>query len=267
MTTNRFEQLPAQRALSVFFTAGHPRRDDTLTVLKLLQESEVNFVEIGFPFSDPIADGPTIQASNHTALANGMTLERLFDQLATLRTGEITLPVLLMGYLNPVEQFGRERFFESAARLGVDGLILPDMPFDEYLSTYKPLYQKHKIQPVFLVTSRTDEARIRAFDAERPAFLYVLSSDAVTGGKALVTTEREAFFRRLAGMKLTSRLIVGFGVSDRESFNAVTKHTAGAIVGSAFVRALNGASQGASQHRSDPQALRSLVNDFITQVR
>jgi tryptophan synthase alpha chain len=259
--------MSEQRALSVFFTAGYPRRDDTIAILKALQSCEVDFVEVGFPFSDPIADGPTIQQSNHVALSNGMTLERLFDQLATLRNGETALPVLLMGYLNPVEQFGRERFFESAARCGVDGLILPDMPFDEYLSTYKPLYQTHKLKPVFLVTSRTDEARIRAFDAERPAFLYVLSSDAVTGGKAQVTDEREAFFQRLANMRLASRLIVGFGVSDRESFNAVTKHTSGAIIGSAFVRALSELPQGATQHASELQVLNSTVNNFIKQVR
>ena len=267
MPTNRFDQMPRQRALSVFFTAGHPRRDDTLTILNALQQNEVDFVEVGFPFSDPIADGPTIQESNHVALANGMSLARLFTQLSALREGTITLPVLLMGYLNPVEQFGRERFFEEAAKCGVDGLILPDMPFEEYLSTYKPLYQEHKIQPVFLVTSRTEENRIRAFDAERPAFLYVLSSDAVTGGKAFVTAERDSFFQRVAGMGLSSRLVVGFGVSDRESFNAVTKHTSGAIIGSAFVRALPAAPPGMDSHSSDPEALRSIVSDFIKQVR
>jgi tryptophan synthase alpha chain len=259
--------MTAQRTLSVFFTAGYPRRDDTISILKALQSCEVDFVEVGFPFSDPIADGPTIQQSNHVALANGMTVEHLFDQLAALRDGEIALPVLLMGYLNPVEQFGRERFFESAARCGVDGLILPDMPFDEYLSTYKPLFQKHKLKPVFLVTSRTDEERIRAFDAESPAFLYVLSSDAVTGGRAHVTDEREAFFQRLKNMRLASRLIVGFGVSDRESFNTVTKHTSGAIIGSAFVRALSGIPQGATQYASQLQLLNSTVSNFIKQVR
>lgn len=267
MTSNRFDQIPRQRALSVFFTAGHPRRDDTLTLLTALQQSEVDFVEVGFPFSDPIADGPTIQQSNHVALANGMTLELLFDQLTTLRQSQVTLPVLLMGYLNPLEQFGRERFFQKAAMCGVDGLILPDMPFDEYLSRYKTLYHAHKIKPVFLVTSRTEEARIRAFDDEKPAFIYVLSSDAVTGGKAQVTGEREAFFQRLANMGLSSRLIVGFGVSDRESFNAVTKHTSGAIIGSAFVRNLSSAPQGTTNHASDPEALRSIVSDFIKQVR
>lgn len=267
MTSNRFDHLPQKGALSIFFTAGYPRRDDTVHILKALQQSEVDFVEIGFPFSDPIADGPTIQESNHVALANGMSVARLFEQLESVKRAEIGLPILLMGYLNPVEQFGRERFFERAAACGVDGLFLPDMPFEEYLSTYKPLYLKSGIKPAFFVSSRTEPERIRALDAEAPAFLYVLSSDAVTGGKALVSQDREAFFQRLAGMGLSSRLIVGFGVSDRESFNAVTKHTSGAIIGSAFVRAVGKATQGQTAHVSDSTVLQSIISEFIKQVR
>lgn len=267
MISNRFDKIPRKGALSVFFTAGFPRRDDTLPILTALQEGEVDFVEIGFPFSDPIADGPTIQESNHIALANGMNVERLFEQLAPLRQAGCALPILLMGYLNPVEQFGRERFFEKAASCGVDGLFLPDMPFDEYLSTYKPLYRKYGLRSPFFVTPRTEEARIRMFDAEQPAFLYVLSSDAVTGGTATVTEERQAFFKRLMGMNLVSPLIVGFGVSDRQSFEAVTKHTSGAIIGSAFVRTLRDIPQGVNDTTSDPSALRSRVIDFIKQVR
>jgi tryptophan synthase alpha chain len=224
-------------------------------------------VEIGFPFSDPVADGPTIQASNHVSLGNGMTVETLFEQLKGIRTGEITIPVLLMGSLNPIERFGRERFFERAADCGIDGLIIPDMPFEEYLARYKPLYVRHSIKPVFLITSRTDEARIRAFDAEHPAFIYVVSSDAVTGGTASVTDERDAFFKRLADLRLASRLLVGFGVSDRDSFQAVTKHTAGAIIGSAFVRAVQQAPQGPSSHESDRPALQKIVSEFVKQVR
>ena len=267
MTCSRFEQLPQKNALTVFFTAGHPRLQDTLPIISALQASEVNMVEVGFPFSDPVADGPTIQASNHVALGNGMTVATLFEQLKTLRGGEITVPVLLMGSLNPIERFGRERFFETAARCGIDGMILPDMPFEEYIARYKPLYERHSIKPVFLITSRTEESRIRAFDAERPAFLYVVSSDAVTGGKATVSEERDAFFKRLADMKLSSRLLVGFGVSDRESFQAVTKHTAGAIIGSAFVRTLEKTAQGSSPDQSDRVALQTTVSQFIKQVR
>lgn len=267
MTYNRFEQLPTTQALSVFFTAGYPRRDDTIPTLQALHDAEVDMVEIGFPFSDPVADGPTIQDSNAQALANGMTVQRLLEQLRELRSSGATFPALLMGYLNPVERYGAERFFEEAGRCGVDGLILPDMPFEEYLTRYKTLYKKNGLKPVFLVTSRTAEERIRAFDAESPAFLYVLSSDAVTGGKAAVTNDREAFFKRLRDMKLSSRLIVGFGVSDRESFHAVTTHTHGAIIGSAFVRAVKDLPQGASETTSDVAALKTKVKEFIQQVR
>ena len=267
MTSSRFEQLPANQALSVFFTAGHPRRDDTIAILQALQEAEVDMVEIGFPFSDPVADGPTIQEGNARALANGMTVELLFEQLRELRSTGVTYPVLLMGYLNPVERYGAARFFEEAGQCGVDGLILPDMPFEEYLTRYKPLYDKNGLKPVFLITSRTSPERIRAFDEVNPAFLYVVSSDAVTGGKASVTHDRDAFFKRLNDMKLRSRLIVGFGVSDRESFRAVTTHTHGAIIGSAFVRAVKDLPQGASETTSDAATVNKTVKEFIKQVR
>ena len=267
MTKNRFEQLPSTQALSVFFTAGHPRQDDTIAVLLALQDAEVDMVEIGFPFSDPVADGPTIQESNAQALANGMTVQRLFEQLKDLRAANVTYPVLLMGYLNPVERYGAQRFFETASLCGVDGLILPDMPFEEYLTRYKSLYERNGLKPVFLVTSRTPAERIRAFDRESPAFLYILSSDAVTGGRAHVSSDREAFFKQLKDMKLKSRLIVGFGVSDRESFQSVTAHTHGAIIGSAFVRAIKGLPKGATEKSSDTAVLNRAVRDFIKQVR
>lgn len=259
MTCSRFLQLPAERALSVFFTAGFPRLGNTMPILEALQESGVDMAEVGFPFSDPVADGPTIQESNLVALGNGMTVATLFEQLSALRRSGVTMPVLLMGYLNPLERFGAESFFARAAECGVDGLILPDMPFDEYLDRYRALFKKEGLKPVFLVTSRTSEERIRAFDAEEPAFLYVLSSDAVTGGRAAVSEERDAFFRRLKEMRLKSKLIVGFGVSDRESFNAVTRHTAGAIIGSAFVRAVAEA--------KDDAGLREVTKKFIAGVR
>ncbi len=259
MTCSRFLQLPAERALSVFFTAGFPRLGNTMPILEALQESGVDMAEVGFPFSDPVADGPTIQESNLVALGNGMTVATLFEQLSGLRRSGVTMPVLLMGYLNPLERFGAESFFARAAECGVDGLILPDMPFDEYLDRYRALFKKEGLKPVFLVTSRTSEERIRAFDAEEPAFLYVLSSDAVTGGRAAVSEERDAFFKRLKEMRLKSKLIVGFGVSDRESFNAVTRHTAGAIIGSAFVRAVAEA--------KDDAGLREVTKKFIAGVR
>lgn len=264
MTCDRLSALPEKKIVSIFCTAGFPRHHDTRAVLRGLQDAGAAMIELGFPFSDPVADGPTIQAANLRSLSQGMNSKVLFSQLEGMRE-EITIPVLLMGYLNPVEQYGAEAFFKAAAESGVDGLILPDMPFEDYLERYKALYRKYSLRPVFFVTSRTSEDRIRAFDAEEPAFLYVLSSDAITGGRATVSAERESFYRTLAGMKLSSRLIVGFGVQDRGSYDDVTRHTAGAIVGSAFVRALENLAAGESEHRSDTAEMNSVIKDFVAE--
>jgi tryptophan synthase alpha chain len=263
---SRFDTLPEREVLSVFFTAGYPRRDDTVTILRALQAAGVHLVEIGFPFSDPVADGPTIQESNQRALAQGMNVAHLFEQLRGIREGGVSIPVILMGYLNPIERFGVERFFKTAAECGIDGFILPDMPFDEYLERYRPLYREYGMKPVFLITSRTEEGRIRAFDAEEPAFLYVLSSDAVTGGRAQVTHEREGYFKRLRDMKLRSKLLVGFGVSDRESYQAVTLHTHGAIVGSAFLRAIAELPAGEHADGSSAEAVNVAVSEFVAGI-
>lgn len=266
MASNRFSTLPTRKALSLFCTAGFPRRDDIVPVVERLQAAGVDMVEIGFPFSDPTADGPTIQASNARALSNGMTLALLFSQLRALRE-KVTIPVLLMGYLNPVEQYGCERFLRDAAACGIDGVILPDMPFEEYCETYKPLFQEAGVKPVFLVTSRTAADRIAAFDREEPAFIYVVSSDAVTGGTVVVSEERAAFFKRLAEMNLKSQLIVGFGVSDKASFDSVTERARGAIIASAFLRAIADLpAQSGDPHRSD-FASSGVIEKFVAQVR
>ncbi len=266
MMSDRLERMPKERALSIFFTAGYPRLDDTVAILKALERSGVDMVEVGFPFSDPVADGPTIQASNMTALAGGMTVDLLFQQLEGLRE-HVSMPVLLMGYLNPVEQFGVERFLAKASACGVDALILPDMPFDEYRARYKPLFHKHGLKPVFLVTSRTEEERIRDLDAEQPAFLYVVSSDMITGSKAQISDQQDSFFKWLKGLNLSSKLIVGFGVTDRGSFESVTQHTSGAIVGSAFVRALADLPEGEGKERSAEGELGKIVSNFVAQFR
>lgn len=234
---DKFEQLPKARALSIFYTAGYPRLNDTVPLLKKLAACGVDMLEVGFPFSDPVADGPIIQESNRIAIENGMNLSVLFEQLREIRLFT-DIPVLLMGYLNPVEQYGIERFLSDASECGVDGAILPDMPFELYLKLYKPLFKKYGVRPVFLVTTRTPDSRIRAFDEEDPAFHYLLSSDAVTGGKVAVSEEREAFFKRVSEMGLKRPLFVGFGVRDRASFDSVTKFTRGAIVGSGFLKAV-----------------------------
>jgi tryptophan synthase alpha chain len=251
---------------SVFFTAGFPRLADTRVILSELQRNGVDMVEIGFPFSDPIADGPTIQQSSYRAIENGMTVAKLFEQLTDIRK-EITMPIVLMGYANPMLQYGEEAFLRDCARCGVDALFVPDLPFEEYRAKYATLFEKHAVAPIFFVTTRTPEARIRQIDAEQPAFLYVVSSEAVTGGTAEVTVERDAFFSRLAQMNLKSPLIVGFGVADKVGFQGVTKHTQGAIVGSAFVRAVCDAKPGASGHESDPADLAHRIREFREQFR
>jgi tryptophan synthase alpha chain len=265
-TLDRFARLPKKRALSIFYTAGYPRLRDTVPLLRELATSGVDMVEIGFPFSDPVADGPTIQESNRVAIENGMTLPVLFEQLREART-YADIPILLMGYLNPVEQYGIERFLRDAAACGVDGVILPDLPFEQYCKRYKPLFVEHRVRPVFLVTTRTPPERIRAFDSEDPAFLYLLSSDAVTGGSVCVSSEREAFFRRVSEMNLTRPLFVGFGVRDRQSFDSVTAFTHGAIIGSGFLQAI--ADLPASQDdptRSDLTGSR-IVEQFSKSIR
>jgi tryptophan synthase alpha chain len=266
MRSDRFGRMPTSRALSIFFTAGFPRRDDTMPILQQLEAAGVDMVEVGFPFSDPVADGPTIQASSQRALSNGMSLELLFRQLQGMRAS-VSIPVLLMGYLNPVEQYGFERFITDAAQCGIDGVIIPDMPFEEYLERYKPLFDRSGVRPVFLITSRTEPDRIRALDRENPAFLYVLSSDAVTGGAVSVSSDRDAFFKRLADMGLSSRLVVGFGVSDKTSFDAVTRHTSGAIVGSAFVKVLASLLESrGNPHETDLQR-GTVLSNFVRQLR
>ncbi len=266
MMSSRFEALPPEQALSIFFTAGYPRLTDTMSILRALQKARVDMVEVGFPFSDPVADGPTIQASNMKALEQGMSVEVLFQQLENLRR-DVLIPVLLMGYLNPVERFGVERFLAKASDCGVDALILPDMPFDEYRTRYKPLFRKYGIKPVFLVTSRTEEVRIREFDAEEPAFLYVVSSDTITGSRAQISEQQDTFFKWLRELNLASKLIVGFGVTDRASFDCVTRHTHGAIVGSSFVRALVEVAPGPDEKSSAPQLLEQRILDFVAQYR
>lgn len=237
--TDRFASLPKSGALSIFFTAGYPRLNDTVPLLKLLQnEAGVDMVEIGFPFSDPIADGPTIQESNRIAIENGMRLAVLFKQLSAARSEGVTIPLLLMGYLNPVEQYGFARFVSAASSCGIDGLIIPDLPFEQYKNRYREIYIRNNVRPVFLVTPRTTRARIESFLEERPAFLYLLSSDGVTGGALEISSEREAFFKRIASTVQDTPLFVGFGVRDQATFRAVTKYTSGAIVGSYLLNAI-----------------------------
>jgi tryptophan synthase alpha chain len=225
-----------QRVLNVYCTAGFPHADSTLEVMKALQDSGADLIELGMPYSDPLADGPVIQASSTRALENGMTLARLFEQLKDMRR-EIKVPVLLMGYMNPVLQYGFDKFCEAAAMAGVDGLILPDLPMFEFETEYGPVMKAHGLDFVFLVTPETSDIRIRKVDALSSGFLYAVSSSSTTGG-AKDMSGQENYFRRLKEMELRNPVLVGFGIRDRASFEAACRYANGAIIGTAYIRAI-----------------------------
>jgi tryptophan synthase alpha chain len=229
-----------QRVLNVYCTAGFPRLDSTLEVMRALQDGGADLIELGMPYSDPLADGPVIQASGTVALSNGMTIAKLFEQLGSMRE-TVTVPVLLMGYMNPVLQYGFEKFCEAAAKAGVDGLILPDLPIYEFETEYGPVMKRYGLDFVFLVTPETSPERIRQVDALSSGFLYAVSSSSTTG-KDKDMGEQEAYFARLKGMNLNNPVLIGFGIRDRATFDAASRHANGAIIGTAYIRALEGAS-------------------------
>ncbi|HTJ13760.1 MAG TPA: tryptophan synthase subunit alpha [Dinghuibacter sp.] len=236
---NRIDTLFAggrRGVLSVYCTAGYPQRDSTLEVMEALQDSGVDMIELGMPYSDPLADGPVIQASSMAAIANGMTVELLFQQLQGFR-GRVKVPVLLMGYLNTVLQYGFERFCADAAAAGIDGLILPDLPMHEYETQYAPVLRTHGLHLVFLVTPETAPERIRKIDALSSGFLYAVSSSSTTGKNKEMS---ETYLQRLEAMGLTNPVLVGFGIRDAATFDAACAHTNGAIIGTAFIKALKG---------------------------
>jgi tryptophan synthase alpha chain len=241
---------------SIFFTAGYPKLESTPDIYLALQEAGVDFVEIGFPFSDPIADGSTIQKTSEQAIRNGMNLEVLFSQLRGIRE-QISMPIILMGYLNPVLRYGIERFVSDCSDAGVQGLILPDLPLSEYERDWKDLLSEKGISAVFLVTPQTSEERIREIDALSTSFIYAVSSQAVTGGTADSSSRefQEAYFKRLAGMKLLHPVVVGFGIHDKDSFDFASKHLQGGIIGSEFLRVIGTAAD-----------LESTIQSFITKI-
>jgi len=237
MTLHNLFQTKKSNILSVFFTAGFPTLDATHAIAKHLQDAGADLIEIGIPFSDPIADGPVIQESNNVALANGMTVKKLLTQVAAIRK-DVTLPIILMGYINPVLQYGMEKFCSEAAAAGVNGLILPDMPMNEYQKTYKPLFEKYNLSNTFLISPTTSEARIRLIDEATNGFIYAVSSSSTTGAKSGFTVEQEAYFEKLKALNLKNPFLVGFGISDHKTFSKVNEYGAGAIIGSAFISLL-----------------------------
>ncbi|MBA9079424.1 tryptophan synthase subunit alpha [Rufibacter quisquiliarum] len=258
MPNNRLTQLFREKTgnlLNVYFTAGYPKLEDTVTILEELEASGADLVEIGMPFSDPLADGPTIQASNMVALDNGMSLKVLLKQLEGVRE-KVTLPIILMGYLNPVMQYGFERFCEDAARVGVDGLILPDLPFAEYEEEYKPILEKHGLSLIFLITPQTSDTRIRQIDNLTNSFIYMVSSASTTGSQVQTNDAQQAYFSRVRNLGLKNPLLIGFGISDKNSFELACQTAHGAIIGSAFIKALQ-----------NPAEVRENVRGFLKSIK
>lgn len=237
---NRIDQLFNERMegiLSIYFTAGFPKRDDTVAVIKTLEKHGVDILEIGVPFSDPMADGPVIQASGTKALENGMSVKRLFEQLEGIRES-VSIPLVLMGYLNPIMKFGFERYCEHAARCGIDGLIIPDLPFSEYMEAYKSIAEKHGLHMIMLITPETSEERVRLIDEHTNGFIYMVSSASVTGARDAFSEENLAYFRRINAMQLKNPRLIGFGISNKGTFEAACREASGAIIGSKFVSLL-----------------------------
>ena len=237
---NRIDSLFTQkqsRIMSIYYPAGYPTLDDTMPVLHSLQEAGIDMVEIGIPFSDPMADGPVIQQASTQALRNGMSLRLLFSQLKEMRP-KIHIPVILMGYLNPIMQYGFELFCESCRETGIDGVIIPDLPFAEYLSEYKPVADRYDLRMIMLITPETSEERIREIDAHTSGFIYMVSSAATTGAQRTFDQHKQAYFRRIQAMNLRNPRLIGFGVSNHDTLEAAFAHANGAIIGSKFVQML-----------------------------
>jgi len=228
-----------KKVLNVYFTAGYPALNDTITIMQSLAEAGADIIEIGMPYSDPLADGPVIQESSSVALINGMTIQVLFDQLANCRSNPLLADkgIILMGYMNPVLQFGFEKFCAAAVEAGVDGLILPDLPEFEFENEYGKIIKKYGLDFIFLVTPETTDVRIKRLDELSSGFLYAVSSSATTGGNTdLLAVEK--YLERLQSMKLKNPILVGFGIKDKTSFNAASKNSNGAIIGSAYIKVL-----------------------------
>jgi tryptophan synthase alpha chain len=237
---SRIKKLFANRKnniLSVFYTAGFPQLGDTVPVGKYLEAAGADLIEIGIPFSDPIADGPVIQESNKVALDNGMSVKKLLEQIVELRK-TVNLPILLMGYVNPVLQYGFDNFCRDASQAGIDGLILPDLPLDEYLTDFKTSAEKYDLHMTFLISPTTSEERIRRIDESTQGFMYVVSSSSTTGARGTLTSDQEMYFEKLKSMKLRNPFLIGFGISDHDTFHTACQYGSGAIIGSAFITLL-----------------------------
>ncbi len=255
---NRIKALFQQKQnniLSVFCTAGYPEINSLVPILEALQESGVDMVEIGMPFSDPTADGPVIQYSNTIAIDNGMMLKVLFQQLKGIRA-KIHIPLVLMGYINPAMQYGMENFLRDAHNCGIDGIIIPDLPMYEYEQIYKNLFEKYQLENIFLITPQTSPERIQKIDELSNSFIYVVSSNSITGGKSNIADVQIQYFQRIKDMQLKNPTVIGFGIKDKSTFDTACMYANGAIIGSAFVQAID-----------KSKDLKNDVSNFIKQIK
>lgn len=251
---NKLFQEKKERILSVYFTAGFPNLEDTVPTIQALQKNGVELIEIGMPFSDPVADGPVIQHSSLVSLQNGMSIRKLFDQLKDIRQS-VDIPLILMGYLNPVLQYGVEAFCRKCREIGIDGLIIPDLPMDVYEEEFKPIFEANNLHNIFLITPQTSEVRLRMIDSVSSGFIYMVSSNSTTGAKTSVSEFQKQYFERVNSMKLQNPRMIGFGISNAETFENACQYAAGAIIGSAFVKAMEGTG-----------TLEQKVSDFIHSI-
>ena len=235
--TELFQQKD-KNLLSIYFTCGFPKLDDTTKVIKELSDNKIDFIEVGLPYSDPMADGPTIQDSSQKALNNGVNLDVVFDQLLTIKETNTT-PLVLMGYLNQLLKYGEDAFCEKMVACGIDTVIFPDLPMVEYENHYQALFAKYGITNVFLITPHTSDERIKKIDSLTDAFIYVVASASITGAKGDISNNQVDYFKRIKAMNLQSKLIIGFGISDNKTFTAACEYANGAIIGSAFIKNLD----------------------------
>ena len=243
-----------ENLLTVYFTAGYPKLDDTETIICSLAESGANIIEIGIPYSDPLADGPVIQESGMAAIDNGMTLQVLFNQLTDIRT-KTQVPLILMGYFNQLLQYGVDKFLDDCVKVGIDGLIIPDLPLMEYEQFYKDKLTDRNISISFLITPQTEESRIHKVDALSTGFIYVVSDSSITGMKTGISSQQIRYFERIKSLQLSTPQLIGFGISDRESYLTASKYANGAIIGSAFIK-----------HLKDKNEVDKATADFINLI-
>ncbi len=247
--------LDKENILSVYFTAGYPSLDDTGIIIKELEKSGADLIEVGIPFSDPLADGPTIQKSSSQALKNGINPNIVFSQLQSIKN-KIKIPLILMGYLNQILAYGEDKFLKDCQDANIQALIIPDLPVSEYKSYYKELFEKYNLSNIFLISPQTSSERIKEIDKLTDTFIYMVSSNSITGAKTDIETEQISYFERIKNMKLQNPTLIGFGISNNETFQKACKYSQGAIVGSAFINKI-----------SQKGSLENNIMEFVKEIK